>query len=66
MHNPSFPIFQRKELRPELSIENIQMYHKKDFLLFLCEIIGLSREKDPKELIEERFDKYIYNFWTSL
>ncbi len=46
-------------LRPELSIENIQKYHKKDFLLFLREIIGLSREKDPKELIEERFDKYI-------
>ena len=46
-------------LRPELSIENIQKYHKKDFLLFLREIIGLIWEKDPKELIEERFDKYI-------
>ena len=46
-------------LRPEISINNIQKYHKKDFLLFIREIIGLSREKDPKELIEERFNKYI-------
>jgi len=46
-------------LRPEISIKNIQTHRKQDFLLFIREIIGLSREKDPKELIEERFDKYI-------
>ena len=46
-------------LRPELSIENVQKYQKRDFLLFLREIIGLSGEKDPKELIEERFNKFI-------
>ena len=46
-------------LRPEISIQNIQKYQKKDFLLFIRDIIGLSWEKDPKELIEERFDKYI-------
>lgn len=55
------------ELRPEISIENVQKYQKKDFLLFLREIIGLTWEKDPKTLIEERFDKYIIsdNHYTS-
>jgi len=46
-------------LRPELTIESIQRYQKRDFLLFLREIIGLTYEYDPKELIEQRFDKFI-------
>jgi type I restriction enzyme, R subunit len=50
---------QLSSLRPGLTIENIQKYQKKDFLLFLREIIGLTYEYDPKELIERRFDEYI-------
>lgn len=42
-----------------LTIENIQNYQKKDFLLFIREVIGLSYKEDPKKLIEERFDEYI-------
>lgn len=50
---------QLSALRPELTIENIQRYQKKDFLLFLREVIGLTRDYDPKELIEQRFDEFI-------
>jgi type I restriction enzyme, R subunit len=50
---------QLSSLRPGLTIENIQKYQKKDFLLFLRDIIGLTYEYDPKELIERRFDEYI-------
>ena len=52
---------QLSSLRPGLTIENIQKYQKTDFLLFLREIIGLTYEYDPKELIERRFDEYITN-----
>ncbi|MDR1819711.1 MAG: DEAD/DEAH box helicase family protein [Methanobrevibacter sp.] len=44
-------------LKPEITINNIQK--ETDFLQFLREIIGITREKDPKQLIEERFSKYI-------
>lgn len=50
---------QLRELRPELTIENLQRYHRKDFLKFLHEIIGLTREYDPQELIRREFDKHI-------
>ena len=43
-------------LRPEITIETIQKTRNTDFLIFLREIIGLTREEDPKELIEKRFD----------
>lgn len=46
-------------LRPELTVENIQKYQKKDFFVFLREIMGLMHEYDPKELIERKFDEYI-------
>ncbi|MDR0911829.1 MAG: hypothetical protein LBM96_04410 [Methanobrevibacter sp.] len=46
-----------KSLRPEITINNIQK--ETDFILFLREIIGITREKDPQELIEERFKKHI-------
>jgi len=46
-------------LRPELTVENIQKYQKKDFFVFLREVIGLTHEYDPKELIERKFDKFI-------
>ena len=50
---------QLSSLRPGLTIENVQKYQKKDFLVFLHDIIGLTHEYDPKEMIEKRFDKYI-------
>jgi type I restriction enzyme R subunit len=50
---------QLSSLRPGLTIENVQRYQKVDFLLFLREIIGLTHEYDPKELIERKFDEYI-------
>ena len=46
-------------LRPELSIEKIQKFRNVDFLVFLRDIIGLSHEYDPKEMIERKFDEYI-------
>jgi type I restriction enzyme R subunit len=46
-------------LRPELTIENVQKYQKKDFIVFLREMIGLTDGSDPKELIEQRFDAFI-------
>ena len=50
---------QLEALRPELTIEYIQKYQKKDFIVFLREMIGLTDESDPKELIELRFDEYL-------
>jgi len=46
-------------LNPALTIERIQKYQKKDFLLFLRDVIGLSYKEDPKDLIEHRFNKFI-------
>ena len=46
-------------LRSELTIENIQRYRKKDFVVFLREIIGLSRKNNPTELVELKFDEFI-------
>ncbi len=48
-----------RKLRPEMTIENIQKRQGIDFILFLWEIIGLTKEEDPKVLIEERFDEFI-------
>ena len=46
-------------LRPELTINTIQRNRGTDFIIFLREIIGLTRKEDPKELIEKRFNKLI-------
>lgn len=46
-------------LRPELTISTIQRNRGTDFISFLREIIGLTRNEDPRELIERRFDKLI-------
>ena len=46
-------------LRPELTIENVQKYQKKDFLVFLWGIVGLRRDYTPKEVIERKFDEFI-------
>jgi type I restriction enzyme R subunit len=48
-----------RELRPEMTIENIQKRQGIDFIQFLWEIIGLTREEDPRALIESRFDEFI-------
>lgn len=50
---------QLMELRPEMTIENIQKYQKKDFVVFLREIIGLAQGNNPVELIESKFDEFI-------
>jgi len=47
------------ELNPAYTIENVQKILKKDFLVFIHQIIGLTQEYDPKELIEREFDKQI-------
>ena len=44
------------ELKPGLTIDNIQNYQQKDFFTFLREILDLSFKEDPKELIKKRFD----------
>ena len=49
------------KLNSSYSIETIQESLHKDFLIFLREIIGLSHEYDPKELIEREFDSHIAN-----
>jgi len=46
-------------LRPEMTIENIQKYRNTDFIVFLKEIIGLEQNRDPKRLIENKFDDFI-------
>jgi len=48
-------------LRPEMTIENIQKYRNTDFIVFLKEIIGLEQKRDPKRLIEYKFDDFIIN-----
>lgn len=50
---------QLSALRPELTVENIQKYQKKDFLVFLRGIIGLRRDYTPKEVIERKFNEFI-------
>ena len=50
---------QLAELRPEITIENIQKYQKKDFVVFLGEIIGLTNDNNPRQLIELKFDEFI-------
>jgi type I restriction enzyme R subunit len=50
-----------EKLNPLYTIENIQKNLKKDFLIFLFEMIGRTYEYDPKELIEREFDRHIIN-----
>ena len=58
---------QLSKLNPLLTIENVQKYQDRDFLLFLREVIGLSLEEDPRYLIERSFDEYIMksSYYTS-
>ena len=46
-------------LKPEITIEYIQKQQNIDFLQFLRDIIGLSRDDDPRMIIEKRFNDYI-------
>ena len=50
---------QLTSLKPAYTIENVQNQLKKDFLIFIHQIIGLTQEYDPKEIIERQFDEYI-------
>ena len=58
---------QLSKLNPLFTIENVQKYQDRDFLLFLREVVGLSREEDPRYLIERRFDEFIIesSYYTS-
>jgi type I restriction enzyme, R subunit len=47
------------KLNSSYTIENIQIGLRKDFLIFLHEMIGLTKEYDPKEIIEREFNKYV-------
>ena len=47
------------ELRPEITVENVQRVRNVDFLVFVAEILGLKREYDPRELIEREFDRHV-------
>jgi len=48
-----------QEIKPEITIPNIQKSTGKDFMLFLAGTIGLSETYDPRELIERQFNEYI-------
>ena len=50
------------KLNSSYTIENIKINLKKDFLIFIHEIIGLSYEYDPQELIRREFDKHIIDY----
>ena len=50
---------QLRELRPAITIDNVQRIQKIDFLLFLRNILGLKQEYDPQVLIEREFDAHI-------
>lgn len=50
---------QLSDLKPGLTIDNIQNFQHKDFFTFLREILDISYKEDPKELIEKRFDEFI-------
>ncbi len=50
-------------LNPVITIDNIQRIQKKDFIVFLYEIIGLSYQEEPKALIEREFDRLIIEEW---
>lgn len=48
-----------KDLGYGFTIEHIQKVQKKDFILFLYEVIGKSHDKDPRKVMESRFVEYI-------
>ena len=50
---------QLNKIQPGISIENVQKIQKIDFILFLRQILGLSQDYDPQEMIEREFDKHI-------
>lgn len=50
---------QLAELRPEMTIESIQKYQKKDFVVFLREIMGMAQANNPVVLIELKFEEFI-------
>lgn len=47
------------KIRPGITIDNVQRIQKIDFLLFLRQILGLSQEYDPQEMIKREFEKHI-------
>ena len=47
------------ELRPEITVENVQSTQNVDFLAFMYRVLGLKRERDHRELIEQEFDRHV-------
>lgn len=50
---------QLNKIRPEITIDNVQRIRNIDFILFLRQIIGISQDYDPREMIEREFEKHI-------
>ncbi|MEK6828235.1 MAG: DEAD/DEAH box helicase family protein [Nanoarchaeota archaeon] len=50
---------QLRELKPEITIDNVQRIQKVDFLVFIHKILGLKQEYDPQVLIEREFDAHV-------
>ena len=50
---------QLRELKPEITIENVQRIQKVDFLVFIHKILGLKQEYNPQVLIEREFDAHV-------
>lgn len=48
-----------QQIRPEISIPNIQQSTGVDFMVFLHETMGMQSTYDPRERIERQFDQYI-------
>ena len=46
-------------LDSKYTIKKVQDHLNMDFLLFIHQIVGLTKEYDPKKIIEREFDKYI-------
>jgi len=50
---------QLNKIQPEITIENIERIGKIDFIQFLRQLLGLSNDPDPKEIIGREFDRLI-------
>lgn len=58
---------QISSLHPEITVENVQKFRRKDFIVFLKEILGIPIEDDPRKKIEQKFDEFVVqsHYYTS-
>jgi len=47
------------KIKPYFSIESVQKNQNIDFILFLRQILKISQDYDPREMIEREFDKHV-------